>query len=136
MTVTYDYYSELYYGERVSEDEFVRFEASASRLIDTLIRGRLDKLDTFHPKVQEAVKNSVCAQIEYFALYGADVAVAGRQGGGFTVGKVSIQDGGGNGSKAAGARSIIAPAVYVYLEQTGLLYPGVPVLDMPFLWWG
>jgi hypothetical protein len=131
MTVTYDYYADAYFGEPVSETDFVKYAARAERIINTIIRGRLHQFDDWHVNVQEAVRNAICAQVEYFALYGLDVAVAGRQGGGFTVGKVSVQDGGDGSNGAKGAASIVAPAVYSYLEQTGLLYPGVPVVGMP-----
>lgn len=131
MTVTYDYYADNYFGEPVSETDFVKYAARAERIVNTIIRGRLYQFDDWHVSVQEAVKSAICAQVEYFALYGLDVAVAGRQGGGFTVGKVSVQDGGDVSKGAKGAATIVAPSVYAYLEQTGLLYPGVPVVGMP-----
>jgi hypothetical protein len=83
-----------------------------------------------------AVQKAICAQVEYFQEYGIGVAIYGKEaGGGFTVGKVSVNNGSSTAA-ASGARSMIAPAVYVYLEQTGLLNPAVPVAGMPPQYWG
>ena len=79
------------------------------------------------------MKKAICAQIEYLNEYGTGVAVYGKEaGGGFTVGKVSVNN--GSSTAAAGAKSMIAPAVYVYLERTGLLNPSVDTMPEPWLW--
>ena len=55
---------------------------------------------------------------------------------GFTVGKVSVH--GRSGASASGSMSgNIAPLAQMYLEQSGLLNPAVPVArDMPLIgWW-
>ena len=82
--------------------------------------------------MQEAVQNAICAQIEYFSIYGTDVAITGRQGGSFTVGKVSVA----NGSEVkTGASTMVCPLAIAYLEQTGLLNPAVATIDKPYWWW-
>lgn len=134
--VTLEYYQDTFLGEPVAADEFPRYELRAEELILSLIRMNETKAATLTGDALTAVKKAICAQIEYFQEYGVGVAVYGKEaGGGFTVGKVSVNNGSSTAA-ASGARSIIAPAVYIYLEQTGLLNPAVPVADMPPEYWG
>ena len=78
------------------------------------------------------VEKAVCCEIEYLYEYGVGVAVYGKEaGGGFTVGKVSVNNGSATAA-ASGAKSMIAPGVYVYLERTGLLNPAVSTAPEPW----
>lgn len=133
--VSYEYYSGTYYGEPVAEADFPRYEARAEDLILGLIRKTAEQAEALQVDTLTAVRKAICAQVEYLYEYGIGVASYGREaGGGFTVGKVSVNE--GSSAAASGARSMIAPAVYVYLEQTGLLDPAVPVSGMPAQYWG
>ena len=133
--VSYDFYSGTYYGEPVAEADFPRYEARAEDLILGLIRKTATQAAALQADTLTAVRKAICAQVEYLYEYGLGVASYGREaGGGFTVGKVSVNE--GSSAAASGARSMIAPAVYVYLELTGLLDPAVPVTGMPAQYWG
>ena len=131
--VTLDYYTNVYFGEPIAEEDFPRYEATAERIIKQITHGRAANYAALHPFQQEAVQTAICAQMEYYALYGIDLAAAGRQDGGFTVGKVRID---GAGASALGARSMTAPAAIAALEQTGLMDPAVPTLDLLAPGWG
>ena len=134
--VTIEYYQGTFLGEPIAAVDFPRYELRAEELILGLIRSTEAKVATFNEELQTAVKKAICAQIEYFQEYGIGVAIYGKEaGGGFTVGKVSVNNGSSTAA-ASGARSMIAPAVYVYLEQTGLLNPAVPTAGMPPQYWG
>lgn len=134
--VTLEYYRDTFLGEPVAADDFPRFELRAQELILGLIRQTEGQVAELSEALQTAVKKAICAQVEYFQEYGIGVAVYGKEaGGGFTVGKVSVNNGGSTAA-ASGARSMIAPAVYVYLEQTGLLNPAVQTAGMPPQYWG
>lgn len=134
--VTLEYYQGTFIGEAVAAEDFPRFELRAQELILGLIRQTEEQVAELSEGLQTAVKKAICAQIEYFQEYGIGVAVYGKEaGGGFTVGKVSVNNGGSTAA-ASGARSMIAPAVYVYLEQTGLLNPAVQTAGMPPQYWG
>lgn len=134
--VTLEYYQDTFLGEPVAADDFPRFELRAQELILGLIRQTEEQVAELSEQLQTAVKKAVCAQVEYFQEYGIGVAVYGKEaGGGFTVGKVSVNNGSSTAA-ASGARSMIAPAVYVYLEQTGLLNPAVQTAGMPPQYWG
>lgn len=134
--VTYTFYADTYYGEAIAEEDFPRYDARAEDLILGLIKKTEDEAGALPAPVLLAVQKAVCAQIEYFAEYGIGVAVYGKEaGGGFTVGKVSVNNGSGSAA-ASGSRSMIAPAVYTYLERTGLLNPAVQVQGMPPQYWG
>lgn len=130
------FYQGTFLGEPVAADDFPRYERRAEELILGLIHMNEAKAAALHPDLLTAVRKAICAQIEYFVEYGIGMAVYGKEaGGGFTVGKVSVNNGSGSAA-ASGARSMIAPAVYVYLEQTGLLDPAVPTMGMPPQAWG
>lgn len=133
--VTYDYYSTIYLGEPIAETEFPRAEAKAERIIAQISHGRAteENFAALHPFQQKAVKDALCAQVEYYALMGTDISVNGdTAGGGWTVGKVSVTGGSGN-SKKAGAASMVCAAAVSALEQTGLLNPQVPTLGEPYI---
>lgn len=122
--VDYDFYTNTYMGEPVTAEDFPRYEARAEDAILIVINKTVDEAALLPDAVLSAVKKAICAQIDYFYEYGIGVSVYGIEaGGGFTVGKVSVNNGSATG--AAGVRSMIAPAVYAYLEQTGLLNPQV-----------
>lgn len=137
--VTLEYYQDTFLGESIAEDDFPRYELRAEELILGLINKTEEEAEALEedlPAWLTAIRKAICAQIEYFQEYGIGVAVYGKEaGGGFTVGRVSVNNGSSTAA-AAGARSMIAPAVYTYLERTGLLNPAVPVAGMPPQYWG
>lgn len=133
--VTLVYYKDTYYGETIAAADFPCYEARAEDLILGLIRKTAAEAAALPEATRTAVQKAICAEIEYLWEYGITVATFGKSGSGFTVGKVSVQDGSSQGA-AAGPRSMIAPAVYVYLEQTGLLNPAVATAGEPPQVWG
>ncbi len=138
--VTFEYYRDTFLGEPIAEESFPRYELRAEELILGLIGRTEAEAEAFAenlPSLLTAIRKAVCAQVEYFLEYGIGVAIYGKEaGGGFTVGKVSVNNGGSTTAAASGARSMIAPAAYNYLERTGLLNPAVPVAGMPPQYWG
>ena len=130
--VTLDYYESTYLGEPVPETDFPRYEMRAEDLILGLIGMDADHVALLDDATQTAVKKAICCEIEYLYEYGVGVAVYGKEaGGGFTVGKVSVNNGSSTHA-AAGAKSMLAPGVYVYLERTGLLNPAVATAPEPW----
>lgn len=137
--VTYSYYTTTYLGETIAETDFPRAEARAERVIAQITHGRATEatfaaLPLFQ---QNAVKEAICAQVEYYALFGVEISIAGKTADGWTVGKVSV-NGGGNGSKnATGAATMVCPSAIAALELTGLLDPNVPTMGEPPIapWW-
>lgn len=131
--VSYEYYNQTYIGEPVSEDEFPRYEKRAEMLVLSAIKRSADQAAALPAAVLTAVQDAICAQIDYLYEYGPGVASYGKEaGGGFRVGEVSVTGGSSSGATASGARSMIAPAVWVYLEQTGLLNPQVDTAPEPW----
>ena len=119
----YSFYTDEYIGNAVTETEWPLYSARASQLVDMLTRYQVQKqgLDSFPAFVQAQVKLAVCAQADYFAYMGIDLATTGRAGTGFTVGNVSVSYGRGNVQRAYDAGISVAPAALGFLEQTGLL---------------
>lgn len=130
--VDIEFYNKTYIGEPITAAEFPRYEARGEDMILSLIKKPAAEVEAMSENLQSAIYKSICAQIEYLYEYGIGVSVYGREaGGGFTVGKVSVNNGSANGA-ASGAKSMIAPAVYMYLEQTGLINPSVDTAPEPW----
>lgn len=127
MTVDYLYYTDAFKGEPVDSADFPRLLARARDAIDALLFGKLSGVDDMAACVQETVRRALCAQVEYYALYGVEAAATGAADAGFTVGHVSVQ---GGSTAMSGGDNIagICPASRAMLERTGLLYRGCYVL--------
>lgn len=72
-------------------------EARAEDLVNQLIR-----YQTVPTMWQTAYQNAICAQVDYYAIYGIDLAVGGIASAGFTVGKVSVSGPSGAGHDRGG----------------------------------
>ena len=126
--VDYEYYTSTYIGDpAVTEAAFPRLEARAEDAINALIRSR-----TVPAQFKLLYQKAICAQVDYYAIYGIEAASAGLMENSFTVGKVSVT--GGGASARSGGASMISPQAVAYLEQTGLLNPAVPVAGARG-WW-
>ena len=132
--VSFEYYTDEYLGEAIADSEFPRLELRSEDLVLGIINKTAEQVAALPAAIQTAIKKAICAEIEYLNEYGTGVAVYGKEaGGGFTVGKVSVNNGSASAG-ASGAKSMIAPAGYVYLERTGLLNPSVDTAAEPWLW--
>lgn len=131
--VTYAFYVQQYLGEPVAEDDFPRMEAKAERLINQLTHGRSSLFGDLPVFQQDAVKDAICAQIEYYSLMGTEISINGDTtgGNGWTVGKVHINSRANNAQAKSAAESMLCSAAIAALEQTGLMNPQVPTIDKP-----
>lgn len=131
--VDFEFYSMIYKGIEADSASFPALCARASDIVGAMTRWA----DVSHQPewIQTLVKKAICAQVDYFAVNGLD-SVAGGDGQGFTVGKVSVGGSTNTGMKGRMAMHI-SPMVMAYLEQTGLLNPQVETApDMPLIgWW-
>lgn len=125
--VTFSYYSEIYKGTEGDASSFPTLYAHASRMIAAMTRWQVDENNfTDLPSFQQNLyRLAVCAQIDFLSLNGIE-SVNDTGGGGFTVGKVTVHGKTGTGSGGVMSASI-SPAATLYLEQSGLMYPGVGV---------
>ena len=119
--VSYEFFKATYVGDpSVTETDFPRLVARAGAAVNALICFR-----AVPAQWEKQYQKAICAQIDYFAIYGIEAASAGLMENSFTVGKVSIT--GGGASARSGGASMVSPQAVAYLEQTGLLNPAVPV---------
>lgn len=133
--VTLDYYRYTYFGEPVRDEDFPAMAAKAERLIIQITHGRAANFAALPLAYQEAVKNAVCAEIEYYAINGTDIAVNGDTGGnGWTVGKVHVNGSNGAWTGRKQATTLVCAAAIAALEQTGLLNSDVVTVDAPGRW--
>lgn len=124
--VDYTFYTSVYMG---TEAEEASFPALCSRACDVVgAMTRWVDPETLTEPVLTLYKKAVCAEVDYFALNGFE-SVSGGSDRGFTVGKVSVSGKTGGELKHEGVmKNHVSPLVIMYLEQTGLLNPAVPVV--------
>ncbi len=138
--VTYSYYTTDYMGETIAQTDFPRIEKRAERAITQLTHGRAANFATLPLFQQEAIQTAICAQCEYYALYGEEIGVNGDTGtSGWSIGEMRIN---GRSSAAAAnkeniAATMICSGAIAALEQTGLLNPQVETRGNPVITpWG
>ena len=128
--VDFTFYYNTYMGQEADQASFPAFEARAEDIVCAMTRWQVSEetIADLPAIVQTLVKKAICAQVDYFGVNGLDSA-AGNDGRGFTVGKVSISGKSGSDMVRTGALSgNISPLALMYLEQTGLMNPAVPVI--------
>jgi succinyl-CoA synthetase beta subunit len=84
-----------------------------------------ENLEQFPSLVQTLYKLAICSQIDFLAINGVESINSGDDVG-FSVGKVRV-DGKARSSAGGAMSASISPATISYLEQSGLMNPGVPV---------
>ena len=67
MTDIYNYYTDVYRGADIPEDDFVRFCKRAEDIVNALVFGRLGDCGD-----DDSIKQAVCAQTEFMYLLGED----------------------------------------------------------------
>lgn len=140
MIVNYEFYTQTYLGKEVTAEEFPAVDAKAEDIIGAMTRWKVteENFSNLPSLTQTLYMKAICAQIDFFGVNGLDVVASSSNGPGFTVGKVSVSGRSGSDLVRRGAMAdYIAPMALMYLEQTGLLNPAVPVAPSePFLgWW-
>ena len=136
--VDYTFYTDVYVGTEADEASFPALCARAEDVIGAMTHWRVDagNIDRLPEYIRTLYKKAVCAQVDYFALYGTEAA-QGELDHGWSVGKVSVSGKMNVGSKKGALSAYISPMAKAYLEQTGLLNPQVATAaDMPLIgWW-
>ena len=138
--VDFGYYSNTYKGNEAQMASFPALCARAADIIGAMTHWAVtaENINTLPAWLQGLYRKAVCAQIDALAINGTDsVAVQGGAGGGFTVGKVTVQARATAETKAGSMAAAISPMALAYLEQTGLLNPQVPTAPEPMIagWW-
>ena len=126
--VDFAYYSGTYKGTEADATSFPALNAHASRVIGAMTRWQVNEnnVSELPSLIQTLYKLAVCSQIDFLSINGVD-SISGGDDVGFSVGKVRV-DGKSRTSTGGAMSASISPAAISYLEQTGLMYPGVPVV--------
>lgn len=128
--VDFTFYTNTYMGTEANSTSFPALNAHACRVIGAMTRWQVDE-DNFAELpsfTQTLYKLAICSQIDYLAVNGVESIYDGEDTVGFSVGKVRV-DGKAKASAGGAMSASISPAAISYLEQTGLMYPGVPVAE-------
>ena len=128
--VDFTFYHDTYMGTEADATSFPALNAHASRVIASMTRWQVDEtnFDQLPSIVQTMYKLAICSQIDFLAINGVESISGGEESVGFSVGKVRVDC--KAKSSAGGVMSAsISPAAISYLEQSGLMYPGVPVAE-------
>ena len=128
--VDFCYYNSVYMGTEADQASFPALNAHASRVIASMTRWQVDEtnFDQLPSIVQTMYKLAICSQIDFLAINGVESISGGEESVGFSVGKVRV-DGKAKSSAGGAMSASISPAAISYLEQSGLMYPGVPVAE-------
>ena len=124
MNVCFEYYNDIYLGQEADMASFPALCARAEDIVNAMVRWKDPA--TFSPFQMTLYKKAICAQIDFFAVNGFD-SVTGGTDRGFTVGKVSV-NGKGETAQGGAMSGSLSPLVIMYLEQSGLMIPSVPVV--------
>jgi hypothetical protein len=128
--VDFAYYSQTYMGQEADAASFPALCARAEDVVGAMTHWQVnaDNIGELPEHIQTLYKKAVCAQVDGFAINGIDNAVGGMAQG-WTVGKVHVS-GAANAAQAAGGSlaASVSPMAIMYLEQTGLMNPAVPVV--------
>ncbi len=126
--VDYTYYTGTYMGTEADQASFPALNAHASRMVGAMARWQVteENFSDFPAIVQTMYQLAICSQIDFLSINGID-SVNDSGGGGFTVGKVTVHGNSTSGKSGAMSASI-SPAATMYLEQSGLMNPAVPVV--------
>ena len=128
--VDFTYYKDTYKGTEADATSFPALNAHASRVIGSMTRWQVteENFGELPSLTQTLYRLAICSQVDFLSINGVDSISGGEDAVGFSVGKVRVD--GRSKSSAGGAMSAsISPAAISYLEQTGLMYPGVPVAE-------
>lgn len=133
MIVDLDWYLTVYMGQEADPTSFPPLCARAEDVIGSMTHWQVtcETFPQLHPTQRALYKKAICAQVDFFAVNGLD-SVTDNNENGFTVGKVRIggQSGFFNTVQNKGAmENHIAPLAIMYLEQSGLMNPSVPVVQ-------
>ena len=128
--VDYTYYSQTYMGTEADQASFPALNAHASRVIASMTRWQVTEsnFSELPSIVQTMYKLAICSQVDFLSINGIDSMSGGEDSVGFSVGKVRV-DGKTKASEGGAMSASISPAAISYLEQSGLMYPGVPVAE-------
>ena len=128
--VDFTYYRDVYMGTEADSTSFPALNAHASRVIGMMTRWQVDESNfaELPPIIQTMYKLAVCSQVDFLSINGIESVAGGEESVGFSVGKVRV-DGKAKASAGGAMSASISPAAISYLEQTGLMYPGIPVVE-------
>jgi succinyl-CoA synthetase beta subunit len=126
--VDFCYYQSVYMGTEADPASFPALNAHASRVVANMTRLQVtpENLEQFPSLVQTLYKLAICSQIDFLAINGVESINSGDDVG-FSVGKVRV-DGKARSSAGGAMSASISPATISYLEQSGLMNPGVSVV--------
>lgn len=116
---TYEYYTDAYFGNTLTEKEFPKYAKRASAEIDHVTFGRLSNIPD--DKIPDAVRDAVCDVAEKLHQYANTAeggSIASESNDGYSV---SYRD---TGSSTFQNREIRA-TIRTYLAVTGLMFRGV-----------
>lgn len=122
MYVTEGYYKEEYSGITTDDSQLTKLIKRAERDIDRLTSFRIHNFDELSERNKKAIRNAVCAQVEFLIENGETASTISSGGGSFSIGAYSE---GVRSSTTSSDEVLYSTAVEDFLFPTGLLYSGV-----------
>lgn len=127
--LTYEEYQAMPFGA-VEESDFVRLVERASDALDSITSNfyQYTVLDSDYPIRRNKFKKAVACQIEYFQEMGATTSHGMNEPSSVTIGRTSMSSSPRSATTSQEAQNkLVSDDVYMYLQDTGLLYRGIGV---------
>ena len=126
--VDFPFYRDTYKGTEADAVSFPALYAHASRIVGAMTRWQVteENFSEYPSIIQTQYKLAICSQVDFLAVNGIDEMNSGDSGG-WTVGKVTVHGNSNSSGKSGAMSAYTSPVAILYLEQTGLMYPGVGV---------
>ena len=126
--VDFTFYKDVYMGTEADATSFPALYAHASRIVGAMTRWQVteENFSEYPSIIQTQYKLAICSQVDFLAVNGIDEMNSGDSGG-WTVGKVTVHGNSNSSGKSGAMSAFTSPVAILYLEQTGLMYPGVGV---------
>lgn len=125
--IDYDFYTNVYKGESITEEEFNKLLPKASDVLDDLTNDfyQFKDLESDLEWRKTKFKKAVACQIEFFHEVGSTTSEGINDPQSVSIGRTTMSNGRSDSSNDSKSR--VSKDVFTYLRTTGLLYRGLEV---------
>ena len=125
--IDYDFYTNEYVGEEITQEEFDKLLPKASDVLDDLTNDyyQFKDLEEDIPWRRDKFKKAVACQIEFFHEVGSTTSEGINDPQSVSIGRTTMSNGRSDSSNDSKSR--VSKDVFTYLRTTGLLYRGLEV---------
>ncbi|PWU66575.1 hypothetical protein [Gracilibacillus dipsosauri] len=127
--IDYDFYTNVYKGDTITQEEFDKLLPKASDVLDDLTNDyyQFKDLESDIPWRRDKFKKAVACQIEFFYEVGSTTSEGINDPQSVSIGRTTMSNGRSDSRNDNSSKNIVSNDVFMYLRTTGLLYRGLEV---------